>query len=147
MKLNYYFLWALWGAMIISMVIRWQADTYMVVALIVIPPLLVLLDLHGEIAVLKEESKHQRKFVLDRYAALSEKITDLSNNLEKKLVVDFAEFAKKNENGQSSPQPERTSRPLRRKKKRRPLPDVVEVDLANAPKQPEPGEPQETESV
>lgn len=137
MKFNYYFLWALWGAMIVSMVIRWQADTYMVVALIVLPLLLVLLDLHGEIADLKEESKHQRKFVLDRYAALSEKITDLSNNFEKKLVVDFAEFAKKSEGDQAPPSFKRVPRELKRKKKRRPLPDAVGVDLANSSTKPD----------
>lgn len=89
-------LWGLWGAMIISMMLRRQADTYMIVALIVIPILIVLMDLHEEIASLKEENKHQRKFVMDRYNIMLEKMKDVSNQVEKRLVVDFAEFAKSN---------------------------------------------------
>eukprot|EP01156_Anaeramoeba_ignava_P002079 Anaeramoba_ignava/a217489_66.p1 GENE.a217489_66~~a217489_66.p1 ORF type:complete len:161 (+),score=32.12 a217489_66:136-618(+) len=90
-------LWALWGAMIASMFLKGQADTYMVVAVIVLPILIVLLDLHEEIATLKEENKHQRKFVMDRYNILQDKLKDLSSNIEKRMVVDFAEFARKNQ--------------------------------------------------
>ncbi|MBU1105235.1 MAG: hypothetical protein KKB51_01105 [Candidatus Riflebacteria bacterium] len=92
-------LWGLWIAMILSMLLRRQADTYMLVALIIIPILIVLMDLHEEIAALREENKHQRKFVMDRYNVLSERMTDVSSQIEKRLVVDFAEFA------QNNPQP------------------------------------------
>lgn len=82
--------------MIVSMLLKRQADTYMIVALIILPILIVLLDLHEEITVLKEENKHQRKFVMDRYNILQEKMKDVSSQIEKRLVVDFAEFAKNN---------------------------------------------------
>lgn len=118
-------LWGIWGAMILSMMMRRQADTYMIVALIVIPILVVLLDLHEEIATLKEENKHQRKFVMDRYNVLLEKMKDVSNQIEKRLVVDFSEFAKNNannENQQNLPpmmgQPRKPGQKL--KKRRRP---------------------------
>ncbi len=92
MRINRW-LWGLWLAMILSMLMRQKADTYMVVALIILPILIVLLDLHEEIATLKEENKHQRKFVMDRYNVMQERLTDVSNQIEKRLVVDFAEFA------------------------------------------------------
>ena len=95
MKMNRW-LWVLWGAMIVSMILRRQADTYMIVALIILPILIVLLDLHEEISTLKEENKHQRKFVMDRYNVLQERLKDMSNQIETRLVVDFAEFAKNN---------------------------------------------------
>jgi hypothetical protein len=91
--------------MILSMMLRRQADTYMIVALIVIPILIVLIDLHEEIASLKEENKHQRKFVMDRYNALLERMKDVSSHVEKRLVVDFAEFAKNSSNNDSAPTP------------------------------------------
>ena len=87
-------LWGLWGALILSMLLRQTIDTYMVVALIIIPVLIVLLDLHEEIARLKEENKHQRKFVLDRYNLLQERLNDAFNQIEKRMVVDFAEMSK-----------------------------------------------------
>ena len=87
-------LWGLWGALILSMLLRQTIDTYMVVALIIIPVLIVLLDLHEEIARLKEENKHQRKFVLDRYNLLQERLNDAFNQIEKRMVVDFAEIYK-----------------------------------------------------
>ena len=90
-------LWGLWGALIISMLLRQTIDTYMVVALIIIPILIVLLDLHEEIAHLKEENKHQRKFVLDRYNLLQERLNDAFNQIEKRMVVDFSEMSKSND--------------------------------------------------
>jgi len=93
MKMNRW-LWVLWGAMIISMILKWQADTYMIVAPIVLPILIVLLDLHEEIGKLKDENRHQRKFVLDRYNLLQERLKEMSTHLEKRMVVDFAEIAK-----------------------------------------------------
>lgn len=89
-------LWGLWGALIISMLLRQTIDTYMVVALIIIPVLIVLLDLHDEIDHLKEENKHQRKFVLDRYNLLQERLNDAFNQIEKRMVVDFSEMSKSN---------------------------------------------------
>ncbi len=111
MKINHW-LWALWGTMIIAMLLKWKIEPYMVIALIVLPLLIVLMELHEEISLLKEEAKHQRKFVMDRYNILSEKLNDLSGNLEKKIVVDFSEFAKEN------PPAARVIR--EKKKKRRP---------------------------
>lgn len=90
-------LWGLWAAMIVSMLLRQTLDTYMVVALIIIPILIVLLDLHDEIADLKDENKHLRKFVVDRYNALQEKVNDAFNQIEKRMVVDFAEMSKNEE--------------------------------------------------
>ena len=87
-------LWGLWGALILSMLLRQTIDTYMVVALIIIPVLIVLLDLHDEIDHLKEENKHQRKFVLDRYNLLQERLNDAFSQIEKRMVVDFAEMSK-----------------------------------------------------
>ncbi len=115
-------LWGLWGAMILSMMLRRQADTYMIVALIVIPILIVLMDLHEEIASLKEENKHQRKFVMDRYNVILEKMKDVSSQVEKRLVVDFAEFAKNNPPSEGSSQPpmmqsSRSGRKLKKRKK------------------------------
>jgi len=87
-------LWLLWGAMIVSMILKWQADTYMIVALIVLLILIVLLDLHEEIGKLKDENRHQRKFVLDRYNILQERLKEMATHIEKRMVVDFAELAK-----------------------------------------------------
>ncbi|HEY9068886.1 MAG TPA: hypothetical protein VIV61_01445 [Candidatus Ozemobacteraceae bacterium] len=114
MKIHHW-LWALWGAMVLSMLLKWKIDTYMVVALIILPILIVLLELQDEISILKEESKHQRKFVMDRFAVLSDKLKDLSGQFEKKVVVDFAEFARSNQpiekdRGSSS----RKKKPLKR---------------------------------
>ncbi|HNW36077.1 MAG TPA: hypothetical protein PKM25_14160, partial [Candidatus Ozemobacteraceae bacterium] len=95
MKIHHW-LWILWGAMVLSMLLKWKIDTYMVVALIILPILIVLLELQDEISILKEESKHQRKFVMDRFTVLSDKLKDLSGQFEKKVVVDFAEFARSN---------------------------------------------------
>lgn len=136
-------LWGLWVAMIVSMLLRRQADTYMIVALIIIPILIVLLDLHEEIAVLKEENKHQRKFVMDRYNVLSERMTDVANQIEKRLVVDFAEFAQNNPQpttGETPRLPPESQKARRKLKKRRrlerernatPLPDFT--DMAEKP--------------
>jgi len=145
MRINKW-LWGLWVAMIVSMLLRRQADTYMIVALIIIPILIVLLDLHEEIAVLKEENKHQRKFVMDRYNVLSERMTDVANQIEKRLVVDFAEFAQNNPPpGNSEPPrlPPEGQKSRRKLKKRRrpdqeknttPLPDFS--DMADKPGEP-----------
>jgi len=125
MRINKW-LWGLWIAMILSMLMRQRADTYMVVALIILPILIVLLDLHEEIAVLKEENKHQRKFVMDRYNVLQERPRDTSNQVEKRLVVDFAEFAKNNSGQESSGRltyQENERRPVRKLKKRRREPE------------------------
>jgi hypothetical protein len=117
-------LWVLWGAMIVSMLLKRQADPYMLVALIILPILIVLLDLHEEIVTLKEENKHQRKFVMDRYNLLQEKMKDMSTQIEKRLVVDFAEFAKNNPvseeetSGITLSRAER-NQPSRRKKRRK----------------------------
>jgi len=124
MKINHY-LWALWGAMILSMIIKWKIDTFMVVALIILPILIVLLELHEEIAALKEEAKHQRKFVMDRYNVLSEKMSDLSSNLEKKIVVDFSEFARENP-------PPKVPRVKKKKKKEAQPKSQTDVDLSAA---------------
>lgn len=121
MRINKW-LWGLWVAMILSMLMRQRADTYLVVALIVLPILIVLLDLHEEIAVLKDENKHQRKFVMERYNILQERLNDMSNHIEKRLVVDFAEFAKNNPTNSNSSQPAYHSpdrNPVRKLKKRR----------------------------
>ncbi len=148
MRINKW-LWGLWVAMIVSMLMRQRVDTYMVVALIILPILIVLLDLHEEIATLKEENKHQRKFVMDRYNVLQERLSDVSNQIEKRLVVDFAEFAKNNA-GQESftrlPYQEEERRPARRLKKRRrhpaaPAPidfnqEAVRLETPPAPKEP-----------
>lgn len=134
-------LWGLWGAMIVSMLLRRQADTYMIVALIIIPILIVLLDLHEEIVVLKEDNKHQRKFVMDRYNVLLDKMKDVSSQVEKRLVVDFAEFAKTNsanENVQNAPpmmsQPRKSGRKLKKRRKpESPLSETVDMDFHQAP--------------
>lgn len=121
MRINKW-LWGLWVAMILSMLMRQRVDTYMVVALIILPILIVLLDLHEEIAILKEENKHQRKFVMDRYNVLQERLTDVSGQVEKRLVVDFAEFAKNNPSQENSLQAiyqRNETRPGRKLKKRR----------------------------
>ena len=145
-------LWGLWVAMILSMLMRRQADTYMIVALIIIPILIVLMDLHEEIAVLKEENKHQRKFVMDRYNVLSERMTDVASHIEKRLVVDFAEFAQHNPqaaNGESPRLPPEDRRMRRKLKKRRKveqekggatLPDFSE--MADKPVSVEPNQPE-----
>lgn len=119
-------LWGLWAAMIVSMVLRQTIDTYMVVALIIIPILIVLLDLHEEIADLKEENKHQRKFVLDRYNLMQERLNDAFNQIEKRMVVDFAEMSKSSEsdqqyqsNNQSGYIPPERRKPRKLKKRRR----------------------------
>lgn len=135
-------LWGLWGAMILSMMLRRQADTYMIVALIVIPILIVLMDLHEEIASLKEENKHQRKFVMDRYNVLLEKMKDVSSQVEKRLVVDFAEFAKNNpptENQSQSPvmQAPRSGRKLKKRKKIK-VPQNTGMDFSSPPRPSEP---------
>lgn len=117
-------LWGLWGAIIVAMLLRQTIDTYMVVALIIIPVLIVLLDLHEEIAQLKEENKHQRKFVLDRYNALQEKLNDAFNQIEKRMVVDFNEMSKsdnqdnRNSSSQGYMPPERR-KPKKLKKRQR----------------------------
>lgn len=118
-------LWGLWAAMILSMLLRRQADIYMIVALIILPILIVLLDLYEEINALKEEGKHQRKFVMDRYNILQERLNDISSQVEKRLVVDFAEFAKNNQAEKHSSNRNRNSdlidKAARRKKKRKSL--------------------------
>lgn len=134
-------LWGLWGAMILSMMLRRQADTYMIVALIVIPILIVLMDLHEEIATLKEENKHQRKFVMDRYNVLLEKMKDVSGQVEKRLVVDFAEFAKNNNSADSMPGSPPMMSPAQKsgrklKKRRKPAingPDASNIDFTRTP--------------
>ncbi len=108
-------LWGLWGAIIISMLLRQTIDTYMVVALIIIPVLIVLLDLHEEIARLKEENKHQRKFVLDRYNLLQERLNDAFNQIEKRMVVDFAEMSKTDQQNSFNQNPSGYVPPERRK--------------------------------
>lgn len=111
-------LWGLWLALILSMLLRQTVDTYMVVALIIIPVLIVLLDLHDEIADLKEENKHQRKFVLDRYNLLQERLNDAFNQIEKRMVVDFAEMSKTDLQGQPSRSLSGYMPPERRKPKK-----------------------------
>ncbi len=108
-------LWGLWGAIIISMLLRQTIDTYMVVALIIIPVLIVLLDLHEEIARLKEENKHQRKFVLDRYNLLQERLNDAFSQIEKRMVVDFAEMSKTDQQNSFKTTPSGYVPPERRK--------------------------------
>ena len=95
MKINTW-LWLLWIALIFSMFLKWKIDTYMLVAVIILPILVVLLDLQEEVNVVKEEAKHQRKYVETRLNALQERIGDLAVQYEKKLVVDFSEFARNN---------------------------------------------------
>ncbi len=118
-------LWGLWGALILSMLVRQTIDTYMVVALIIIPVLIVLLDLHDEIDHLKEENKHQRKFVLDRYNLLQERLNDAFSQIEKRMVVDFAEmsktstqsFSKSSSNGGYLPPERRKPRKLKKRQR------------------------------
>lgn len=117
-------LWGLWGAIIVAMLLRQTIDTYMVVALIIIPVLIVLLDLHEEIAQLKEENKHQRKFVLDRYNSLQEKLNDAFNQIEKRMVVDFNEMSKSDNqdnrnNGSKGYMPPERRKPKKLKKRQR----------------------------
>ncbi len=112
MKINYW-LWTLWGAMILSMLLKQKIDTYMFVALIILPILIALLELQEEVTALKEEGKHQRKYIMDRFTSVTDKLKDLSENLEKKLVVDFAEFAR---NSTAEPK----ARPGKLKKKKKP---------------------------
>ncbi len=128
-------LWMLWGAMIFSMFLKWKADTYMVVAVIILPILIVLLDLQEEVLSLKEDAKHQRKFTLDRISYLTDKMKDLSSQFEKKLVVDFAEFAKT-----TPPSPDfQITKELRRKKKKMRKPEgQPAVDLTRHPISPPP---------
>ncbi len=142
MRINRW-LWGLWLAMILSMLMRQKADTYMVVALIILPILIVLLDLHEEIATLKEENKHQRKFVMDRYNVMQERLADVSNQIEKRLVVDFAEFARNNpsadETGaQQLPRHSERHHPVRKLKKRRRPVEATTIDLTQAPPASEP---------
>ncbi|NLI75748.1 MAG: hypothetical protein GX442_04810 [Candidatus Riflebacteria bacterium] len=113
MKINYW-LWTLWGAMILSMLLKQKIDTYMVVALIILPILIALLELQEEVTALKEEGKHQRKYIMDRFTVVTDKLKDLSENLEKKLVVDFAEFARNTAT-------EQKMRPGKLKKKKKPV--------------------------
>lgn len=112
MKVNPYWLWALWLVMLSVMIWKWKFDSHMVVALIVLPILMSILELHEELNQLKEENKHQRKFVLDRYNALSEKLKEASSQMEKRMVVDFAEFARSN--------PTTVTPALKKRKRRRP---------------------------
>jgi len=113
--------WAFWLGLVGVMLFKWKFDPLMVDAVIVLPLLLLLLDMKEEILNLKEEAKHQRKFVMDRYTLLSEKLTDLSSQFEKKVVVDFAEFAKSNP-------PDKPVKKLKKKKKINS--DQQTVDLA-----------------
>lgn len=137
MRINRW-LWGLWVAMILSMLLRQRADPYVIVALIILPILIVILDLHEEIAVLKDENKHQRKFVMDRYNVLQERLNDMSNQIEKRLVVDFAEFAKNNpapENNNPGIYQRPEHRPGKKlKKRRRPedQPTVAPIDFNRA---------------
>lgn len=123
MRMNRW-LWGLWIAMLLSMLLRQKMDPYIIVALIILPILIVILDLHEEIAILKDENKHQRKFVMERYNVLQERLNDMSNQIEKRLVVDFAEFAKTNSSTSNNSQPAYNSpdrNPVRKlKKKHRP---------------------------
>lgn len=96
-----YWLWLLWGAMIISIILKQKIEIYIGIALIVLPILIVILQLQEEINNLKEESKYQKRFITDRITALSEKVRELSENFEKKIIVDFAEFAKNSTNTSS----------------------------------------------
>lgn len=142
MRINRW-LWGLWLAMILSMLMRQKADTYMVVALIILPILIVLLDLHEEIATLKEENKHQRKFVMDRYNILQERLSDISNQVEKRLVVDFAEFARNNPAADKSgmqqlPRHSERNRPARKLKKRRRPAEAPAIDFTQVPPASEP---------
>ncbi len=144
MRINRW-LWGLWVAMILSMLLRQRADTYMVVALIILPILIVILDLHEEIATLKEDNKHQRKFVMDRYSVLQERMSDISNQVEKRLVVDFAEFAKNNSTNENSMQKsyqQDERRPARKLKKRRHLEQVPPpIDFNQEATRPETDQP------
>jgi hypothetical protein len=130
MRINKW-LWGLWIAMILSMLLRQRVDTYMVVALIILPILIVLLDLHEEIATLKEDNKHQRKFVMDRYNVLQERLSDISNQIEKRLVVDFAEFAKNNTSQEPTrlPYEDQGRRPRKLKKRRRPVEEASQAPI------------------
>jgi len=156
MRINKW-LWGLWVAMIISMLLRRQADTYMIVALIIIPILIVLLDLHEEIAILIEENKHQRKFVMDRYNILSERMNDVNNQVEKRLVVDFAEFAQSSSQapaGESTRMPPESSKSRKRRLKKRrqeeqpksvtPLPDFNEMTEKPEGEAPPPEDPSQS---
>lgn len=143
MRINKW-LWGLWVAMILSMLMRQRVDTYMVVALIILPILIVLLDLHEEIAVLKEDNKHQRKFVMDRYNVLQERLSDISNQIEKRLVVDFAEFAKNNASQELPrlPYEEQSRRPRKLKKRHRPAePVAAPIDFNQEAARLEPDQP------
>ncbi len=121
-------LWGLWGAMIVSMLLRQRADTYMIVALIILPVLIVLLDLHEEISLLKEENNHQRKFVMDRYNLMQEKFNDVTSQIEKRLVVDFAEFAKSNPGEERAPR-NRTEMPRLNRKKKKKIRSAVQTPV------------------
>ncbi|MBI3038905.1 hypothetical protein HYY75_07645 [bacterium] len=120
MKIKHW-LWLLWGALVISMVLKRELDTYAIVTLIMVPILIEFLELHEEVGGVREEVKVQRKFILDRYALLTERISDLSSQFEKKMVVDFAEFAKNNP--PSTPSLENLDFLRRKKKKKKKFPE------------------------
>jgi len=124
-----HWLGVLWATMVLVMLVQWRIEIYMGVATIILPILIVLLNLQEELASLKEEAKHQRKFVMDRYTALNDRLADLSNHMEKKLVVDFSEFAKSSSSVTPSGGAIPTDEMRRRKKKKRPRPDEPAVDL------------------
>jgi hypothetical protein len=130
--------------MVMTMLFKWKFDTYMVVALIILPLLIVMLELQEEINQIKEEAKHQRKFVLDRYNVLQEKVNELSGHIEKKIVVDFSEFAREN-----LPKPIEIPPEMRRKKKkkRRDIPSAPPIDLAVTPPSAEPTDGDSSGSV
>lgn len=129
---NSHWLWLLWAAMFLSVLVKGSVDakkfteTSVLVALIVLPILTVLLEMQEEVKLLKEEGKYQRKFVMERYNILNEKMNDLSSNIEKKIVVDFSEFAKEN-----PPPQDQHRRGLGKKlKKKRPIPEGTEKEKA-----------------
>ncbi len=117
-------LWALWVSLIVSMVLKWRADTYVLVVLIVLPILIEILDVREEMANIQEELRHQRKFVMDRSKFIQDKVNDLSQIQQKQMVVDFAEYAKAQQDGSdggmhdlSSARGAIAERPRRKKKK------------------------------
>lgn len=125
-------LWALWGAMILAMLLRRHVDVYMTVALIIIPLIIVLIDLHEEIVQLKEENKHQRKFVMDRYNLLQEKVHDISSQVEKRLVVDFAEFARSSSSTDEDTSYRSERKPSKKQRRKKPKTEKTEMDLTGS---------------
>lgn len=80
---------------------------------------------------------------MDRYNVMQERLSDVSNQIEKRLVVDFAEFARNNPatdefGAQQLPRHSERHRPARKLKKRRRPVEAPAIDLTQTPPAAEP---------